>query len=115
VIERILQLIEERGITAYKLTTDLGFSSSSISEWKKGRSSPKADAIIKIAGYFDVTTDYLLTGTKQAAKRETELIIDPEFEDFLVAASGGDGEITQEAYDEVAAYVKLMKARLSNK
>lgn len=66
-IERILKLLEEKGISAYKFTSDLKLSSGAVSDWKKGRSKPGADAIIKIADYFGVTTDYLLTGKKNNA------------------------------------------------
>ena len=61
-IERILQLIKDRGITAYKMTTDIGISKSKVTEWKKGIHKPSTEAIIKIADYFGVTCDYLLTG-----------------------------------------------------
>ena len=67
-IERILCLMEERKITAAKLSKDLGLNSSAISEWKKGKSRPGTDAIIKIAEYLGVTTDYLLTGKEPYLK-----------------------------------------------
>ena len=65
-IERILALIQERGITAYKLTSDLSFSSATITDWKKGKSKPGTDAVIKIAEYFDVSIEWLMTGKNQS-------------------------------------------------
>lgn len=61
-IERILELMSKEGITAKKLTQDIGISSSAISEWKKGKAKPTSEAIIKMAKYFNVTTDYILLG-----------------------------------------------------
>lgn len=61
-IERILELMSKEGITAKKLTEDIGISSSAISEWKKGKAKPTSEAIIKMAKYFNVTTDYILLG-----------------------------------------------------
>nr|WP_312577705.1 helix-turn-helix domain-containing protein [Sedimentibacter sp.] len=61
-IERILKLIKERGITAKKLTDELELSNSAITDWKKGKARPSTDAIIKIANYFNVSADYILTG-----------------------------------------------------
>lgn len=61
-IERILELMSKKGITAKKLTEDIGISSSAISEWKKGKAKPTSEAIIKMAKYFNVTTDYILLG-----------------------------------------------------
>ena len=45
------------------MSLDLGFDSGAVSNWKKGRAKPGTDAIIKIAEYFNVTTDYLLGKT----------------------------------------------------
>lgn len=62
-VERILQLIQQRNITAHKLTKDLGLSNSAITDWKKGKAKPSYGAIVKIAEYFNVSTDYLLRKT----------------------------------------------------
>ena len=59
-VQRIIDLMNERQITSVKITSELGLSNSAISEWKKGKAKPSADAIIKIAQYFNVTADYLL-------------------------------------------------------
>ncbi|HBF0928968.1 TPA: helix-turn-helix transcriptional regulator [Clostridioides difficile] len=62
-INRILDLMEKNNITAKQLTSDLEISNSSISDWKRGKGKPSSDAIVKMAEYFNVTTDYLLLGT----------------------------------------------------
>ncbi|MCL2356600.1 MAG: helix-turn-helix domain-containing protein [Defluviitaleaceae bacterium] len=67
-IERILQLIQEKGITAYKLTSDLGISSSKVTQWKQGLQKPGLETIVKLADYFGVTTDYLLKGDEPQAQ-----------------------------------------------
>lgn len=63
-IERILELMEINNIKAFKLTTDLGLSSSAITDWKKGKSKPSVEAVVKISKYFNVSTDYIIMGTK---------------------------------------------------
>ncbi len=59
-IEKILYLMEVNGVNAKKLTADLGMAVSSVTDWKKGKAKPSVEAIVKIAQYFKVTTDYLL-------------------------------------------------------
>jgi transcriptional regulator with XRE-family HTH domain len=59
VAERIFVLMEERGISAAQLTRDVPLTSGVTSQWKKGLQKPSADAVIKIAQYFNVTTDYI--------------------------------------------------------
>lgn len=59
-IDRILQLQEERGLNNKTLETEAGLTNASITSWKKGKYAPGVDAIVKLARYFGVTTDYLL-------------------------------------------------------
>lgn len=59
-IQRILHLIELAGITAKTLTQETGLSQSAISEWTNGKAKPSADALVRIAEYFEVPIEYLL-------------------------------------------------------
>jgi len=61
-IGRILELIEEQGIKPIDLVNAIKINKSAITEWKQGKSKPGTDAVIKIAEYFSVTTDWILTG-----------------------------------------------------
>ena len=55
-------LLQKHGITAYKVAKETGVSQSTLSDWKRGVSTPKHDKLQKIAEYFGVTVDYLMTG-----------------------------------------------------
>lgn len=57
--EIVERLLKENHITAKKLSTDTGIATSTLSEWKHGRSTPKYDKRKKIADYFGVTVEYL--------------------------------------------------------
>lgn len=61
VFERIESLRKERKISQGNLEKELGFSNGSISKWKS--SMPKPERLQKIAEYFGVTVDYLMTGS----------------------------------------------------
>ena len=69
-VERILQLLKDRGVTAYKLTSDLGIGSGSVSDWKKGRAKPSYGSLVKIADYFDVAVEYLEGKTDIPEKKQ---------------------------------------------
>lgn len=58
--ERIEELRKSRGISQGALEKELGFSNGSISKWKK--SDPTPDRLKKLADYFDVSVEYLMTG-----------------------------------------------------
>lgn len=59
--ERIFQLMEKRGLSAYRVSKDTGISQASLADWRKGRSNPKIDKLQKLAAYFGVSV-YYLTG-----------------------------------------------------
>lgn len=46
---------------------------STFSDWKNGRSNPKLDKLQKIADYFGVTVDYLMTGKEEPKEKFPEL------------------------------------------
>jgi len=56
------QLLQRRGITAYKVAKDTGLTQTLLSNWKNGKSIPNTQNLKKIADYFGVTVDYLMTG-----------------------------------------------------
>lgn len=59
--DRIEELRKAHNLSQGKLEELLGFSNGSINKWKT--SVPKADRLQKIADYFGVTIDYLMTGS----------------------------------------------------
>jgi transcriptional regulator with XRE-family HTH domain len=59
-IKNIITLLKEKGNSANSMLRELGLPISAVSEWKRGKSKPSTDSLIKIANYFNVTTDYLL-------------------------------------------------------
>ena len=61
--ERIFALIEQNSVSAAQLTREASLTSGVVSQWRHGKQKPGTDAIVKIAEYFGVTTDYLLGKT----------------------------------------------------
>ena len=55
-------LMKLNGYTAYKVSVETGIAQSTLSDWKKGKSTPKADKLQKIADLFNVSLNYLMTG-----------------------------------------------------
>ena len=76
IYQRIMQLIEERGITKAQLEQECGLSNSSIAKWQY-KSIPKSDILQRIALYFHVTTDYLL-GITDIRESAEQIIDDPD-------------------------------------
>lgn len=59
------KLLQSYGVTPYKVSKETGVSQSTLSDWKKGKITPKSDTMKKIADYFGVSVDYLMTGKEK--------------------------------------------------
>lgn len=59
------KLCEDNGLTPSGAATKIGFNRASVTVWKNTGKAPKQDLLLKIADYFGVTTDYLLTGEEK--------------------------------------------------
>lgn len=60
---RIEDLLKKNNSNAKTLADAIGVSSGNVYDWKSGKAKPGAEALRKIADYFDVSTDYLLGRT----------------------------------------------------
>jgi len=58
--ETFKKLIDERNITSYKVSKDTGISQTTFSDWKAGKSKPKADKLKTLADYFGVSVDVFI-------------------------------------------------------
>ena len=56
------QLLQKYGVTPYKVAKESGVTQTALSNWKSGRSTPTTKTLQKIADYFGVSIDYLMTG-----------------------------------------------------
>lgn len=56
------KLIERKKCTIKSVAEHIGVSRQAVSQYQDGTTQPNAETIVKIAEYFSVTTDYLLTG-----------------------------------------------------
>lgn len=59
------QLLQKHGITPYKVAKEAGVTQTALSNWKTGRSTPTTKTLQKIADYFGVAVDYLMTGEEK--------------------------------------------------
>lgn len=60
--DRYLFLCKMRGISPSRAAVEMGINKGNVSTWKKSGYTPRGEALNKIAEYFGVSVDYLLTG-----------------------------------------------------
>ena len=69
--DRIFALLKEQGMSQKEFAKRTGIAESTISDWKKKKTNPKADCLLSICDALDITPEQLLTGKG----------IDPEYKD----------------------------------
>lgn len=123
--ERIFELIEEKGLTAYRVSKDTGISQASLADWRKGRSNPKIDKLQKLSEYFGVSIGYL-TGEvdertdTQAPQKHQGYYVDKETAEFaeylrtrpnarLLFSAAKD--ISKEDMQKAVEYIEFLKSK----
>ena len=108
-VDKILLLINDKGISKNKMLTDLGLSKNSFVNWEKRGTSPSGETLSKIAAYFKVSTDYLLGNDTSGSK-------DPATdEEIKFALFNGSEGVTDEMYEEVKNFAQMVKLREATK
>lgn len=109
--KKIDELLTKKGISGAKMSADLGMSRSFMTELRKGRAkSVKIETAQKIADYFGVTLGELFG--EETVAPTGRAISDA---DIKFALFGGDGEITEEMYQEVRRFAEFVRHRERNK
>ena len=63
---RITQLRQSSGMSQLQLAEQLHLSPSAVGMYEQGRRTPNIDVLIQMSKLFNVSLDYLLTGTEFA-------------------------------------------------
>lgn len=90
--DKLKKLRAEKGLKQQQLAEELNVSKSSIAMWETNNREPDAQMLIKIANFFGVTVDYLLSNEHpddhadhrvQILARKTKDLPESEREDLL--------------------------------
>jgi len=105
-VQFVRDICKERGIPVSQLERQCGFSNGYLNAKKLTRLP--YDRAQLIAVYLDIDVDLILTGEKKdAPAREGRSAVTDE--DIKFALFGGDGEITDEMYEEVKRFAAFIK------
>ena len=84
IIKRIELLSKERKVSQKELAEAIGLSSGQIfTNWKNNDSMPKADVAVKIARFFGVTVEYLVTGETSNPLQQTSEDLSMKYHELL--------------------------------
>lgn len=120
------ELCTKKGLSVYKVCTEIGLNRSAVAKWKKG-ATPNGTTIAKIADYFGVTTDVLLSAPIQpsspALTAKDARDIARELDRLRTSLESGDtlmfdgDPMSEEARESIlhAMELGLQAAKLKNK
>ena len=111
--DRLRQFRQERELSAAQIAVAFDKSEGAIRMWETGRAKPDADTLIKLAEYFECSTDYLLGLTEYRNSAEhyghKEVVAETvgRFENSL-------GKLDNHVQEELAATLDKTISTLAN-
>lgn len=108
--KRYCELRNNKGIKDADVAKATGINRSTFSDWKNGRSTPKQPKLQKIADFFDVTLDYLMTGndtrfSSDNINLDLLLLTDNDTRDILIEFN----KLDSEHKELLKKYMELLK------
>jgi len=111
-IDRILDLLQKRGIRQKELAKELNLGEDNISVWKKGKSKSYTKYIYQIAEYLDTSVAYLMCETddptppdKKKASSEIEDAENRMIYDELKSVGIDLAVISDEEYERLLLFI----------
>ena len=78
--ERMFQIMEEQGISQYRLSKMTGISTKTISDWRSKKTNPGSDKIMIICEALQISPEKLLTGRGRTVTSGSLPYIETDFE-----------------------------------
>lgn len=117
--ENFQKLCETRDVKPAAVSRATGISTATLTSWKQGKYTPKPDKLQKIADFFGVTLDFLMSGNfdtkkgyyinEEAAEMAQELFENKEMRILFDAAKGATAEDLRTAADVLLALKRKEK------
>ncbi|KPV60115.1 hypothetical protein QJ48_07425 [Paenibacillus sp. A3] len=105
IVERIEYLIEANNIPKSDFLKEMGISSGNMGDWKSERSTPNIHKLVRVAEYFKVTLDWLVTGKDRPTKEGDSL------GEKLQAVVGSVHELSEDEKAFIREYIEFTAYR----
>ena len=100
--ENYTKLKETKGVNDFAVSKATGIAPATMSDWKNGRTEPKIDKLQKIAEYFNVSLEYIMTG------KDTEKVSDSGKKYYF---SDETAELAQRAFEDKSTRILMDATR----
>lgn len=107
------ELLNKKGLKNADIARATNISNMTLSDWKKGKSTPKADKLQKIANYLNVSIEYLMNGNEKSDLSDNNYYINKDTADVAQEIFEND-KILFDTYrsvnkDKLIAYAKKLE------
>ena len=111
-MKRLKELRKEKKITQQEVADFLNIARVHYTNIENGKRGTGFETVVKLAQYFDVTTDYLLGNSDDPTPPNNDLIIPDILKDAKVAFYRGEfDELTQSEVDKLAEFAEFLKSK----
>ena len=112
---RLADLRKERHLSQKEFSKIFNVAQNTISQWEQGKRNMDTEILVKLADYFQVTTDYLL-GRSEAASHRTNVFHLSPAEELLVKKYRTLPDLSRETLDTVldSLYLKEQACQKKN-
>ena len=109
--KRLRELRESRNMYQKELAAELNVTMQTISGWEINRTTPDYETLVKIANFFDVSTDFLLGNEEKATNLEIELKEKEALKKLLIENGylTENEELTKEELKNLIEFIKINK------
>lgn len=102
--QRITYLRNRKNMSQHDLSRALNVSPSTIGMWERDQRAIKDDDLINIATFFDVTTDYLLTGKTDLGNTPVAAHLNADID-----------SLSEQDQKEIREYIEFKKAQYAKR
>jgi transcriptional regulator with XRE-family HTH domain len=109
---KLAELRKERNMSQKEFSKIFNVAQNTISQWEQGKRNMDTESLLKLADFFQVTTDYLL-GRSEAALRPANTFVLSASEEMMVKKYRTLPPLSQETVDTVleSLYLKEQACR----
>lgn len=108
IYDRIEFLIKMRGMTKKSFCEKLGISTGNLGDWKRGKSTPSTNKLVEVAGFFDVSLDWLILG-----KEPNQLHFKENAATYTWDELGNDLVLSEKEKEFIKEYIDFTRYRRS--
>lgn len=107
-MERLKILRKKRHITQAQLATRMGVTQAALSGWETGKFSVDSDMLIKLADFFNCSTDYLLGRTDDPRYKKATASSEDDTVEYIIPKDMP--ELTPEEVKELKDFLRQRRS-----